>query len=54
MKFRLLYFLTVSLLAIGLCACEKPADTAPTPKVHQVGMNAAFAPFGSVGTNDKI
>ncbi|WP_442782113.1 basic amino acid ABC transporter substrate-binding protein [Collimonas fungivorans] len=54
MKIRLLHFLTVALLAIGLCACEKPADTAPTPKVYRVGMNAAFAPFGSVDTNGKI
>ena len=54
MKIRLLHFLTAALLAIGLCACERPADTAPTPKVYRVGMNAAFAPFGSIDTSGKI
>lgn len=33
MKIRLLHLFTITLLAIGLCACEKPVDTAPTPKV---------------------
>ncbi|WP_281416117.1 hypothetical protein [Collimonas antrihumi] len=39
MKIRLWHFLTIALLAIGLCACEKPVDTAPTPKVDPAGMN---------------
>ncbi len=40
MKIRLLHLFTIILLAIGLCACEKPADTAPTPKVEQGGVTA--------------
>ncbi|SFB24197.1 polar amino acid transport system substrate-binding protein [Collimonas sp. OK607] len=40
MKIRLLHLFIITLLAIGLCACEKPVDTAPTPKVHEVGATA--------------
>ncbi|GAC1384320.1 MAG: hypothetical protein NVSMB36_27510 [Escherichia coli] len=39
MKIRLWHCLIIALLTIGLCACEKPVDTAPTPKVDRAGMN---------------
>ncbi|AIY44105.1 Glutamine ABC transporter [Collimonas arenae] len=54
MKTLLRNLLLVGMLACGLGACEKPVDTAPTPKVYKVGMNAAFAPFGSIDTSGKI
>lgn len=54
MKTALRLILLTAALALGLSACEKPANTAPTPKVYRVGMNAAFAPFGSVDTAGKI
>ncbi|MQR01036.1 basic amino acid ABC transporter substrate-binding protein [Glaciimonas soli] len=65
MKLSLRPFLSllfISLITLGLVACDKnkPAETssaghAPdTGKVYRVGMNAAFAPFGSVNEAGKI
>ena len=58
-----LSFFAIGIVAFGLVACnkDKPAETSKaasstpqTDKVHRVGMNAAFAPFGSVNEAGKI